>query len=98
MTNIKFEKNCNKRTDTITNYINLQNEKAFSIFLIALFAFAGAQETKETANRFFYELTFKPKKDSAKLDKLITILDITPKNQFIRIIQCLLRILLSRFR
>ncbi|MCW1964426.1 GLPGLI family protein [Chryseobacterium viscerum] len=54
-------------------------KKLFSIFLIALFAFAGAQESKETANRFFYELTFKPKKDSAKLDKIITILDITPK-------------------
>ena len=44
-----------------------------------LFAFANAQDTKETANRFFYELTFKPKKDSARLDKLITILDITPQ-------------------
>ncbi|RXM50739.1 MULTISPECIES: GLPGLI family protein [unclassified Chryseobacterium] len=54
-------------------------KKLFSIFLITLFAFANAQDTKETANRFFYELTFKPKKDSAKLDKLITILDITPK-------------------
>lgn len=54
-------------------------KKLFSIFLIMLFAFANAQDTKETANRFFYELTFKPKKDSARLDKLITILDITPK-------------------
>ncbi|UCA58374.1 GLPGLI family protein [Chryseobacterium rhizoplanae] len=54
-------------------------KKLFSVFLIALFAFANAQDNKETANRFFYELTFKPKKDSAKLDKLITILDITPK-------------------
>lgn len=54
-------------------------KKLFSIFLITLFAFANAQDTKETANRFFYELTFKPKKDSARLDKLITILDITPK-------------------
>lgn len=54
-------------------------KKLFSVFLIALFAFANAQDTKETANRFFYELTFKPKKDSAKLDKVITILDITPK-------------------
>jgi GLPGLI family protein len=32
---------------------------------------------QETANRFFYELTFKPKKDSAKLDKVMTTLDIT---------------------
>ncbi len=55
--------------------------KLFSIFLITLFAFANAQDNKETANRFFYELTFKPKKDSAKLDKVITILDITDKNR-----------------
>ena len=54
-------------------------KKLFSVFLIALFAFVGAQDTKVTANRFFYELTFKPKKDSVKLDKLITILDVTPK-------------------
>lgn len=58
-------------------------KKLFSIFLITLFAFANAQDTKETANRFFYELTFKPKKDSAKLDKVITILDITDKNRSI---------------
>ncbi|MGU3374600.1 GLPGLI family protein [Chryseobacterium sp. M5A1_1a] len=56
-------------------------KKLFSVFLITLFAFASAQDTKETANRFFYELTFKPKKDSAKLDKVITILDITDKNR-----------------
>lgn len=58
-------------------------KKLFSIFLITLFAFANAQDTKETANRFFYELTFKPKKDSARLDKVITILDITDKNRSI---------------
>lgn len=56
-------------------------KKLFSVFLIAFFAFASAQDTKETANRFFYELTFKPKKDSAKLDKVTTILDITDKNR-----------------
>lgn len=56
-------------------------KKLFSIFFIALFAFVSAQDkdSKETANRFFYELTFKPKKDSAKLDKVIAILDITSK-------------------
>lgn len=61
-------------------------KKFFSIFFIVLFAFAGAQDSndsKETANRFFYELTFKPKKDSAKLEKVITILDITDKNRSI---------------
>ncbi|WP_419869316.1 GLPGLI family protein [Chryseobacterium sp. CT-SW4] len=53
----------------------------FTAFFIALFSLSMAQESKETANRFFYELTFKPKKDSAKLEKVITILDITDKNR-----------------
>lgn len=54
-------------------------KKLFAAFLMAFFLFVNAQESKETANRFFYELTFKPKKDSAKLDKVMTILDITDK-------------------
>lgn len=60
-------------------------KKLFSVLFIALFVFSNAQDkdSKETANRFFYELTFKPKKDSAKLDKVITILDITDKNRSI---------------
>ena len=42
-----------------------------------LFAFTAffALNAQETANRFFYELTFKPKKDSAKVEKVMTILD-----------------------
>lgn len=53
-------------------------KQLFSIFFIALFAIANAQykDSKETANRFFYELTFKPKKDSAKLEKVMSVLDI----------------------
>ncbi|MDQ0783785.1 GLPGLI family protein [Chryseobacterium sp. W4I1] len=61
-------------------------KKLISIFFITLFAFTWAQDSKEskqTANRFFYELTFKPKKDSTKMDKVITILDITDKNRSI---------------
>ncbi|MFP3596477.1 GLPGLI family protein [Chryseobacterium sp. SIMBA_029] len=57
-------------------------KKLFSIVFIALFVSVSAQgskDIKETANRFFYELTFKPKKDSAKLDNVIAILDITSK-------------------
>ncbi len=56
----------------------IKMKKLFSIFLMAIFAFASAQnnDSKETANRFFYELTFKPKKDSVKLDKVMTVLDI----------------------
>ncbi len=42
--------------------------------LLLLGLMASAQET---ANRFFYELTYKPKKDSARLDKVMTTLDIT---------------------
>jgi len=53
-------------------------KKLFSIFLIALFAFVSAQDkdAQVTANRFFYELSFKPKKDSAKLEKVMSVLDI----------------------
>lgn len=43
--------------------------------LLAFTAFF-ALNAQETANRFFYELTFKPKKDSARLDKVMTVLDI----------------------
>lgn len=58
----------------------------FSIFFIALFAFVNAQDkdSKETANRFFYELTFKPKKDSAKLEKVIMALDIVKNRSVYR--------------
>ncbi|MCW3160734.1 GLPGLI family protein [Chryseobacterium oryctis] len=58
-------------------------KKLFSVFFIAIVAFVSAQEneSKETANRFIYELTFKPKKDSTKIDKVHTILDITDKNR-----------------
>lgn len=61
-------------------------KKLFSIFFIALFAFASAQdkESKETANRFFYELTFKPKKDSAKFEKVMTVLDIVKDKSIYR--------------
>lgn len=48
----------------------------FSILFIIVFAFSNAQDSKETANRFFYELTFKPKTDSTKIDKVMTVLDI----------------------
>ncbi|KQT22320.1 hypothetical protein ASG31_03010 [Chryseobacterium sp. Leaf404] len=56
-------------------------KKLLLIFLIATAMFTNAQDSKETANRFFYELNFKPKKDSAKMEKVITILDITDNNR-----------------
>jgi GLPGLI family protein len=61
-------------------------KKLFSIFLIALFAFASAQDkdAQVTANRFFYELSFKPKKDSAKLEKVMSVLDIVKDRSIYR--------------
>ena len=56
-------------------------KKFFALFLLTAFFALNAQET---ANRFFYELTFKPKKDSAKLDKVMTILDITKDKSIYR--------------
>lgn len=56
-------------------------KKLFTLFLLAAFFGLNAQET---ANRFFYELTFKPKKDSAKLEKVMMILDITKDKSIYR--------------
>lgn len=56
----------------------------FSILFIIVFAFSNAQDSKETANRFFYELTFKPKTDSTKIDKVMTVLDITKTKSIYR--------------
>lgn len=49
-------------------------KKYISLFALALAVMISAQQT---ANRFFYELNFKPKKDSARMDKVMTVLDIT---------------------
>ncbi len=51
-----------------------------------LFAFTAffALNAQETANRFFYELTFKPKKDSAKVEKVMTILDVVKDKSIYR--------------
>ncbi|WHF50796.1 GLPGLI family protein [Chryseobacterium gotjawalense] len=56
-------------------------KKIFTVFAFTAFFALNAQET---ANRFFYELTFKPKKDSVKLDKVMTILDITKDKSIYR--------------
>ncbi|MFC7348669.1 GLPGLI family protein [Chryseobacterium zhengzhouense] len=54
----------------------------FSILFIAVFAIANAQET---ANRFFYELTYAPNKDSLeKKNKEMMILDITKDKSIYR--------------
>src|SRR5690606_34943646 len=48
-------------------------------FLLMLFAFSGIEQAQTTANRFFYELSFKTKVESPTLDKVMTILDIVDK-------------------
>lgn len=48
-------------------------------FLLLLLTIIMGVNAQETANRFFYQLTFKPKKDSARMDKVMTSLDITTK-------------------
>lgn len=54
----------------------------FSILFITVFAIANAQET---ANRFFYELTYAPNKDSLeKKNKEMMILDITKDKSIYR--------------
>lgn len=55
-------------------------KKIFSLFLLTAFFALNAQET---ANRFFYELTFKPKKDS-ETEKVMTILDVTKDKSIYR--------------
>lgn len=54
--------------------------------ILMLFAFTAffALNAQETANRFFYELTFKPKKDSAKLEKVMTVLDVVKDKSIYR--------------
>ena len=54
--------------------------KSLSFALLFLVVLANAQ----SANRFFYELTFKPKKDSTKTEKEGVILDITNEKSLYR--------------
>lgn len=56
-------------------------KKLISVFVLLLAFTANAQVS---ANRFFYELTFKPKKDSARLDKVMSVLDITKEKSIFR--------------
>lgn len=56
-------------------------KKQFAVLLVMV---AFALNAQVTANRFFYELTFKPKQDSLKLYKVMTILDITKDKSIYR--------------
>lgn len=48
-------------------------KKILTLLVLGFFMMGMAQTT---ANRFFYELTYKPKKDSARTEKVMTVLDI----------------------
>lgn len=54
------------------------------IFTLVAVSVMFALNAQQTANRFFYELTFKPKKDSTKLDKVMTILDVVKDKSIYR--------------
>ena len=54
--------------------------KSLSFALLFLVTLANAQ----SANRFFYELTFKPKKGIDSLQKTVMILDVTDKKSLYR--------------
>lgn len=56
-------------------------KKFFALFLMTAFVAVSAQET---ANRFFYELSYKPRKDSAKVEKVMMILDVTKDKSIYR--------------
>ena len=56
-------------------------KKYFSLLILMVFFAANAQVT---ANRFFYELTYKPKKDSAKTEKVMFALDVAPEKSLFR--------------
>ncbi|HMU06556.1 MAG TPA: GLPGLI family protein [Kaistella sp.] len=56
-------------------------KRFLTLFFLATFFALNAQET---ANRFFYELNFKPKKDSVKTEKVMMILDITKDKSIYR--------------
>lgn len=55
-----------------------------NLLLILLLFSATKYYAQETADRFFYELSYKPKKDSAKIEKEMMILDITKSKSIYR--------------
>lgn len=56
-------------------------KKAFTLLFFALLYMVQAQTT---ANRFFYEQTFKPKFDSTRTEKVMTVLDIVDGKSLFR--------------
>ncbi|MDV3749954.1 GLPGLI family protein [Elizabethkingia anophelis] len=66
---------CNKKKFVNTNCIN--NTTMKKLTLLFVLTFGVMVMAQETANRFIYEMTYKPKKDSAKLEKELMVLDIS---------------------
>lgn len=59
--------------------------KYVSVFLVLLSLVVSAQENSGiAANRFFYELTFKPKKQNPVTEKVMMILDVVENKSFFR--------------
>jgi GLPGLI family protein len=56
-------------------------KKLALLFTLVIGMLAQAQVS---SNRFFYELTIKPKKDSTRMEKVMTVLDITDKKSIYR--------------
>ena len=56
-------------------------KKYFVLILLTGFFALNAQET---ANRFFYELTYKPKKEVDATEKVMTVLDIVKDKSIYR--------------
>ncbi|MNK37442.1 hypothetical protein D3C87_560090 [compost metagenome] len=54
------------------------------LFIVPVLMFGTMVFAQTASNRFFYELTFKPKKDSAKVEKVMTTLDITKEKSLYR--------------
>ena len=59
----------------------MKNNKFLTLILLFLVTLANAQTS---ANRFFYELTYKPQKDSARTEKHILFLDVTKDRSIYR--------------
>ena len=54
------------------------------LLILPVLMFGTIVFAQTASNRFFYELTFKPKKDSAKIEKVMTTLDITKDKSLYR--------------
>ncbi|THV59959.1 GLPGLI family protein [Chryseobacterium candidae] len=64
--------------------MNTIHKITLKIIIIILVNFSSVIFSQITANRFFYELTYKPSKDSSKIKKELMVLDITPEKSIYR--------------